>query len=276
MKSIEEKFFLLQQLLTQFDRVAVAFSGGVDSSFLLQVAANQLGREQVLALTAVSDFFPASEFASCRQLAEQIGVPWQQLEVDLLTLPEVAANTSQRCYYCKRELFQQLQRAAISAGFPVLLDGSNLDDLEDYRPGRKALTELQILSPLLEAGLKKQEIRNLSRSLGLPTWNKPAFACLASRIPYGTALEQRQLQQVARCEDWLRQQGFSNYRVRHHQQLARVELAEAELPRLLDAQLRHQLVATCKEAGFSYVTLDLQGYRSGSLNEVLTKHERTA
>ena len=271
MKSTAEKYQHLQQLLARLDKVAVAFSAGVDSSFLLQVAADQLGCEQVLALTAVSDFFPDNERGSCRQLAKQIGVPWQQIEVDLLALPDVKANSSQRCYYCKRELFQRLQKAATRAGYPRLLDGSNLDDLDDYRPGRQALTELQIMSPLLEAGLTKQEIRELSHTLGLPTWNKPAFACLASRIPYGTELERRQLQQVARCEGWLRQQGFKNYRVRHHQQLARIELVEADISRLLDPQLRQQLVATCKNAGFTYVTLDLQGYRTGSLNETLTK-----
>lgn len=270
-KSTADKYLRLQQRLGQFNRVAVAFSGGVDSSFLLQVALNQLGRHQVLALTAASVFLPASEMQSCQQLTQRIGASWQQIEIDLLALAEVKANTPQRCYYCKKELFQQLQNAALNAGYSVLLDGSNLDDLDDYRPGRQALGELQIISPLLEAGLRKQEIRQLSQTLGLPTWDKPAFACLASRIPYGIALEQHQLQQVALCEDWLRQQGFSNYRVRYHQQLARIELAEPELSRLFDTQLRQQLVATCKKAGFTYVTLDLEGYRTGSLNEILIK-----
>jgi uncharacterized protein len=164
-----------------------------------------------------------------------------------------------------------LLQAAERNGSQALLDGSNLDDLQDYRPGQKALKELGISSPLLEAGLTKQEIRTLSRQLALPTWDKPAFACLASRLPYGTRITRERLAQIDRCEDWLKRQGFSNYRVRYHAELARIELPEAESSRLLTEPLRQQLIAEFKSAGFTYVTLDLQGYRTGSLNETLQK-----
>jgi len=228
-----------------------------------------LGPQQVLALTAISDFFPRCEQQESRVLVQQIGVRQQTLEIDLLAVHEVAENGPRRCYHCKRELFTLLLQTAQQQGFQTLLDGSNLDDLSDYRPGRQALEELQIRSPLLDVKLNKQEIRDLSSDAGLPTWNKPSFACLASRIPYGNEITSERLQQVERCEKWLREQNIRNYRVRHHEHLARIELAEEDINRLLDQKLRRELIAEFKAAGFSYVTLDLQGYRTGSLNETL-------
>lgn len=259
----------LQQLLAKHSSVAVAFSGGVDSTFLLQSAALALGRQNVLALTASSSLYPDFELETSGTLAEALGVRQQQVKMDLLAISAVAANDPRRCYHCKRALYSQLLEVAQGHGIQILLDGSNLDDLDDYRPGQEALKELQICSPLLEVGMTKEDIRTLSKSLGLATWDKPPFACLASRIPYGIKLTEEKLRQVEHCESWLRQQGFTNYRVRYHDQLARIELPETEVPRMLDAKLRLQLVDQFKSAGFTYITLDLQGYRSGSLNETL-------
>lgn len=267
--SLEHKYRTLQQLLSKLDTAAVAFSGGVDSTLLLQVARDILGRDKVLALTIDSPVFPRFETDQCSLLAQKIGVRHQLIQGASLELPEFTRNDPQRCYYCKRDLFSTMQKLACEQGFPVLLEGSNLDDLDDYRPGRKALEELGIGSPLLEAQLTKDDVRRLSKQLNLPTWDKQSFACLATRFPYGTEIDAEGLARVDACEAWLRQQGFDNYRVRIHGQLARIEINPARMDKLLDPQLRQQLVEHFKQNGFDYVTLDLQGYRSGSMNETL-------
>lgn len=267
--NVAEKFQQLQESLAQYNSVAVAFSGGVDSTFLLQSAALALGPQKVLALTVSSALSPDFELAASRVLAKKIGVRQQLVKLDLLEITAVATNDAKRCYHCKRALYTQLLKTAQSHGIKTLLDGSNLDDLHDYRPGQAALKELCICSPLLDAELTKQDIRDLSKKLELSTWDKPPFACLASRFPYGIEITEQRLRQVERCEDWLRQQGFRNYRVRYHEDLARIELPAAEISRLLDEKRRQQLVAEFKSSGFTYITLDLQGYRSGSLNETL-------
>ncbi len=271
---LAEKYQRLQQALSRYRSVAVAFSGGVDSTLLLKVAADVLGQDKVLALTVSSSLNPAHETDESQQLAQLIGVRQLLLTNDPLTNEDVAANQPRRCYHCKKSLYLQLLELAAENNCEAVLDGSNLDDLGDYRPGHDALKELQIHSPLLEAELSKAEVRTLSKRLELPSWDKQAFACLASRIPYGIPLTHERLQQVERCEDWLRLQGFSNYRVRYHQELARIELLEAELPKLLDLELRSKLVSSFKAAGFTYVSLDLQGYRTGSMNETLLEHEK--
>jgi len=266
----------LQQLISnlqRFDKIAVAFSGGVDSTLLLKAAADAIGAQQVLALTVTSPLHPASETDQSRALASRIGAKQLLVELNELDIIEVAANQPRRCYYCKRALFSKLQQLAIENSCSILLDGSNRDDLADYRPGQQALKELQIKSPLLEVGLDKAEVRNLSRQLGLPTWDKPAFACLASRFPYGTRLTIERLQQVERCENWLRQRGFNNYRVRYHDQLARIELVPTDFPRLIEEPLRSQLLEEFRAAGFTYICLDLQGYRIGSMNETLSEQD---
>lgn len=266
---LTSKYRYLQKDLAQLSRVAVAFSGGVDSTLLLKVACDLLGPRQVLALTAASPLFPQHEISWCQDFTRQLGVRHVLFPGDELQLPNFTENDARRCYHCKRNLYQHFLAISKKQGFAVLLDGSNLDDLKDYRPGREAISELGVRTPLLDAGFDKDDIRALSRRLELPTWDKPALACLATRFPYGTPITRTKLEQVGNCESWLQQQGFSNYRVRVHDTLARIEITVAEMPRLLDATLKDQLIRTCKANGFTYVTLDLQGFRSGSMDECL-------
>lgn len=268
--TLNEKYDNLQQLMSNLDTAAVAFSGGVDSTLLLKVAVDCLGADNVLAITAVAPIFPDNETEQCRQLAQDLGSRHRLIETEALDLPQFIHNDPQRCYHCKHHLFAKMIELAAGEGVPTLLEGSNLDDLDDYRPGRKALAELNVRSPLLEADLSKNEIRQLSQQLNLPTWDKQAFACLATRFPYGTAITPARLKQVGDCEDWLRLNGFTNYRVRFHHEIARIEIAPEQILKMLDENLRLELVAAFKQNGFDYITLDLQGYRSGSMNETLT------
>lgn len=267
--SPRKKLLALQKQLASFKSIAVAFSGGVDSTLLLRVARDLLGAERVLAVTAVSAFFPVREQNESRALAAQLGVQHELISIDPLQVPEVIRNDARRCYHCKKVLMRSCRDRAQTLGFPRLVDGSNLDDLSDYRPGSEAIKELGISSPLLESGLTKQDVRDLSHQLDLPTADKPAFACLASRIPYGTPITIEALSQVETCEAFLNRAGFNNYRVRHHGSTARIEVPPAQLPKLIQEPLRSDLVAHCKQAGFHFVTLDLEGYRTGSLNEEL-------
>jgi len=265
---IDQKYKKLQNLLRDMKQVVVAFSGGVDSTFLLRVAWDVLGAENIVALTATSPTYPQYEFEESQKLAASFGVRQIVVESNELEIPGFARNDPRRCYYCKHELFTICQEKARELGFPFILDGSNADDLSDYRPGREAACELAVRSPLLEAGLDKNEIRYLSRELNLPTWHKQPFACLPSRFPYGTEITPERLARIDRCETFLRQNRFRNYRVRYHGETARIEVAAEEIPRLLDETLRQAVVREFKEAGFTYVALDLEGYRTGSMNEV--------
>ncbi len=264
--SLSEKYQRLQELLINYGSVAVAFSGGVDSTLVLKVARDCLGPEKVIAITLSSPLFPDKEGRQSEQLAKQLGVVQLKVQLNGLEPAELISNGPLRCYHCKKHLFQKIVELQKREGLAVSVDGSNLDDLQDYRPGRRALEELNIHSPLLEAQLTKQEIRELSRELQLETWDKPALACMASRIPYGTPLDTVLLQRISRCEEWLRTQGFSQCRVRYHQQIARIEIVPAEFYLLTHSALREELVVFFKKNGFDYVTLDLQGYRSGSMN----------
>ncbi|MBM4143157.1 MAG: ATP-dependent sacrificial sulfur transferase LarE [Lentisphaerae bacterium] len=259
----------LRALLRATDGLAVAYSGGVDSTFLAAVAAAELG-DRALAVTALSPTYPAREQAEAGELAARIGIRQVTVESNELEIPGFSDNPPERCYYCKRELFAVLRRAAREHGLGAVADGTNADDLRDYRPGRRAARESGVMSPLLEAGLGKDEIRALSRDMGLPTADKPAQACLASRFPYGSRITAAKLAQVDAVERVLRESGFRQVRVRHHGETARIEVGAAEIARLLDAPLRAKVVCAGKAAGFAYVTLDLQGYRTGSLNETLT------
>jgi uncharacterized protein len=260
----------LKELLAGFPTVAVAFSGGVDSTLLLQMAREVLGPERVLALTVRSAFFPAWEEEESRRLAEGMGIRQIILTCEVLELPEVVANDPRRCFHCKQAIMALCLEQAGRLGCAVLLDGSNRDDLEDYRPGSEALRLLGVRSPLLEAGLTKQDIRRLSRELALPTADKAAFACLATRIPYGRRLTRENLAQVETCEGFLHRQGLHNFRARHHGDTIRIELSEEDLPRLVENHRRAALVEVCKKAGFRYFTLDLEGYRPGRMNEEIS------
>jgi len=257
----------LQDILKKLNSVLVAFSGGVDSTFLLSAAHEVLG-DCVLAVTAASPVHPRRELSQARRLAKRLGVRHRILRSREFDDPRFVGNDPRRCYYCKRGLFTALLGIAEEEGLAAVVDGSNRDDLDDYRPGAEALRELGIRSPLQEAGLTKEGIRQLSRRRGLDTWDHPAQACLASRIPYGTELKRGDLEMVERAEEALHDLGYRQVRVRHHQGgLARIEVDGEDLERLLAG--RREVVSALRDCGYLYVTLDLQGYRRGSLNEAL-------
>lgn len=244
----------------------VAFSGGVDSTFLLRVANDTLG-DRVIAATATSPTYPESELKDAMKLVTEMGVRHLIFDSNELEIPGFSENSLKRCYFCKSELFAKLKEKASELGFSYVLDGSNSDDLKDYRPGRDAAMELGVRSPLMEAGLSKDEIRELSRELGLFTWNKPSFACLSSRFPYGTEITIDRLKRIGSCEDTLKELGFSQFRVRYHGEVARIEIPEGEMSLLLNKNVKDKLLEVFKREGFTYVTLDIEGYRTGSMNE---------
>ena len=265
---LADKEARLYALLGEFDSLLIAYSGGVDSAFLALAAARALpGR--MLCVTADSPSYPRRHRDMAQTIAHDFQLPHEIIETSELERPEYRANPANRCYYCKTELYEHLSQLAGARGFAAIADGSNADDRGDYRPGRQAAREFGVRSPLDEANLTKVEIRELSRRLGLPTWDEPASACLSSRIPYQSEVTIGKLSMIERAEDVLRRHGFRICRVRHHDTVARLEIGRDEMARALDPAIADALVTEIKAVGYQYVCLDLQGYRTGSLNEVL-------
>lgn len=262
---LHDKTVKLRNILAEMGGCVIGFSGGVDSTLLFAVAVELLGN-LALAVTATSQTYPERELNEARELAKKIGGRHLVIVSEELDIPEFRDNPRNRCYFCKKELFGKLRGIAEREGVGYVLDGTNSDDAGDHRPGRTAAAELQVRSPLEEAGFTKQDIRDLSRAMGLPTWDKPAFACLSSRFPYGTAITPERVGQIGLAEESLRGLGFRTVRVRYHGSVARIELGEGEFE-LAAGIRRDEVVKLVKAAGFTYVALDLQGYRTGAMNE---------
>ena len=265
---MDSKFQQLTGIIRETQGVLVAFSAGVDSTFLLKVAHMVLG-EQAIAFTASSPTAPPGELDAAKEFARALGCRHIVLDSHEMANPSFAQNPTNRCFFCKDELYRICRAQADQLGIGIIVDGTNLDDLKDHRPGLKAAREWRVRHPLVEAEMTKEEIRRYSRELNLPTWDKPSSPCLSSRFPYGTEITLERLQKVAACELFMKELRFREFRVRYHGDLARIEVAQNEFERLLEKATREAIVQRFKEVGFNYVSLDLRGYRTGSMNEAL-------
>lgn len=270
MNQPEQKYQHLREILRSMDGIVIGYSGGVDSTFLARVATDVLG-ERALSVSAISESYAAEERAEGQQFARDLGLNYIEVDTRELDNPEYRANNSNRCYFCKQELMTHLKQVAEREGIGVIALGTVTDDLGDYRPGQAAARELGARFPLLEADLSKDDVRVLSKQLNIPTWNKPAFACLSSRFPYGEEITAEKLKMVERAEGVLREFGFRQFRVRHHNNLARIEVAPNEMETLF--REREPIAMQFREIGYAYVSMDLMGYRTGSMNEVLVQIE---
>lgn len=266
--STKDKLNKLKNILSNMHAVVVAYSGGVDSTFLLKAAKDVLG-DKVLAVTARSNTYQKKEYEDAISLSKRIGAELKIIDTEELDNPLFSNNPTDRCYYCKEELFNKLKKIANRYGYNNVIYGATMSDINDFRPGSKAAVELGIRAPLQEADLNKEEIRQLSKELGLSTWNKPAMACLASRFPYGKRITDKQLSNVEQAEEYIVSLGFKNVRVRVYDKLARIEIDKSQIKKLLSNSVKNEIINKVKKLGFTYVTLDLEGYRSGSMNEVL-------
>jgi len=269
----DKKIQKLVSILKSFDSLAVAFSAGVDSTFLLKAAHDILG-DQCLALTACAAFQPGRERQEVQDFCEKAGIRSMVFWIDEETIPHFSENPQNRCYYCKHALFRKMKSLAASQGISRLAEGSNTDDLSDYRPGMQAIKELGVLSPLRDAGLSKEEIRSFSRQLNLPSWDKPSMACLASRIPYGQTITKEKLRKIEKAEAVLADLGLRQYRVRLHEDMARIEVMPSDFPKLILEENRMRILTVFQKLGFSYIAMDLKGFRSGSMNEAMKSPER--
>jgi len=273
---LQNKYDKLRDIIAGMKTVIVAYSGGLDSAFLLYAAADTLGAENVTAITADSASIPRSELEAAKDFASSLGLSERHRIIETAELddPAYSANPTDRCFFCKQELFTRINDIARLADGETVLDGYNADDVSDFRPGRKAAEENSVRSPLFEAGLRKSEIRELAKHFGLSIWDKPQMACLASRIPYGSPVTKDKLLQIEQAETYLRELGFTQLRVRHHDKLARIELARDDLEKVMTNNIREKIMDRFRRLGIGWITVDLAGFRSGSMNEALDGSEK--
>jgi len=270
-EDLQQKYSELQNIIRLMEQVVIGFSGGVDSTLLVKVSVDTLGRENVLAVVGKSDTYPEREYLEALKLANEIGATVEEVETKETDVLKFKENPPDRCYFCKTELFTELRTVAERKNIEWILDGTHADDAGDFRPGMRAVKERSVRSPLLEAGMGKYDIRQLSKFLGLSTAEKPSFACLSSRFPYGMEIDKERLKAIDSAENFMYDMGFRTVRVRHHdERTARIEVGKADFAKILDDETRTAVIRRMRAAGFTYVTLDLEGFRSGSMNAVLS------